>query len=162
MIPLVGTHVRHCDGSRVRVLAEQLPPNKHNRRRFIVEFASGSTLTVTEDELSALPPTARTSDPGTSHKAATRAAIKAESNKALLLIAHAEAGSRGLTGDEIETATGKPYQSIGPRRPALEEAGLVRKAIGDNGRLVERNDKQVYVITPMGDIEANRLKKEAS
>lgn len=105
-------------------------------------------------------PSSRSTDPETSQRAATKAAINAASNRARLLIAHHEAGQHGLTGDDIEAATGIAYQAIGPRRPSLERAGLVAKAIGDDGQYITRNDKQVYRITSRGAIEARRLQRE--
>ena len=95
-------------------------------------------------------PLARTTDPAASHQAATRAATFAESNRAKVLIAHADAGPRGLTGDELEEATKRPYESLGPRRPSLERAGLIVKVTDEFGHALQRNKKQVYRVTPAG------------
>jgi hypothetical protein len=98
------------------------------------------------------PPATRTraTDPTTSLDAAARAATVAMSNRMLCLHAHVYAGDRGLTGTELATATGRPYEAIGPRRPSLEQAGLIRKATGLSGGLRRRGGKQVYVVTPAG------------
>lgn len=94
--------------------------------------------------------TARASDPATAHEAAARAATGELTNRMLCLHAHVYAGARGLTGDELENATGRPYEAIGPRRPSLEQAGLLRKATTVDGQLRKRGGKQVYVVTAAG------------
>lgn len=95
-------------------------------------------------------PTARASDPATAHDAASRAAVVELTHRMLCLHAHVYAGATGLTGSELENATGRPYEAIGPRRPSLEKAGLIRKATTADGRLRRRGGKQVYVATAAG------------
>ena len=107
-------------------------------------------------------PLARTTDPAASHQAASRAAIFAESNRAKVLIAHADAGPRGLTGDELEEATKRPYESLGPRRPSLERAGLIVKVTDDLGNDVQRNKKQVYRVTIAGEHMAQQWRTESA
>ncbi|MCB0967722.1 MAG: hypothetical protein KDB37_12875 [Ilumatobacter sp.] len=94
--------------------------------------------------------TARPSDPATSHEAAQRASTHELSDRLLCLKAHVYAGDRGLNGDELELRTGRPYESLGPRRPDLEKAGLLTKATTTGGKPLKRNRKQVYVATPAG------------
>jgi hypothetical protein len=137
--------IQHLSGGRVRV-------------------QWGTTeLTVSRDRLRRnvdVSTSARHTDPNTSHQAARRAAHSAVSNSDMCLIAHAEAGTRGLNGDELEAKTGRPYQTIGPRRPDLERAGYVEQATTADGVPIERNNKQVYRITDAGHREATRIKRE--
>ena len=114
-------------------------------------------------------PRARTSDPASAHQAAHRARSNAAINADRCLLAHGHAGTTGLTGDELEQVTGIAYQTIGPRRPALEDAGLIAKARDHDGRLLRRtnrkgNPEQVYVITAAGrdEIAARQLTEAAS
>lgn len=97
---------------------------------------------------------ARTTDPDTSHDAARK--VNVHGDTWLLLRLHVEAGERGLTGDDIETVSGRPYQSLGPRRPWLVEAGWVA-ATGD-----KRNGKGVYTATPAGVEAWNRQNSGAA
>ena len=94
--------------------------------------------------------TARPSDPATSHEAARRASTHELSDRLLCLRAHVFAGARGLNGDELEKVTGRPYESLGPRRRPLEQAALIAKATTTAGTLLKRNRKQVYVATAAG------------
>jgi len=100
-------------------------------------------------------PLARTSDPQTAHDAANVAKSAAAHNRIKALHAHAAAGEHGLTGDELELATGLPYEVIGPRRPALEAEGLIVKA-GVTRPNRRGNAQQVYVITEAGRAVADR------
>ena len=71
-------------------------------------------------------PTARATDPETSHQAARRAASKAQTHRALalrVLRAHPD----GLTDWELADRTGVMQTSIGVRRHELVKAGLVVK-----------------------------------
>ena len=99
-------------------------------------------------------PAARATDPDTAVAAARKAQTTAAKNRLICLRAHAEAPN-GLTGDELAEATGLPYETIGPRRPGLERAGLVEKAEHEDGRPMRRpnndgNAVQVYRITEAG------------
>lgn len=110
----------------------------------------------------------RTLDPTTSHQAAEKVRNRTKADTELVLVAHARAGARGLTGDELEQATGRPYQSVGPRRPALEkQLGYIAKRTDATGRVVTRtnrrgNSETVYAITPAGLAAARRLLEVAS
>ena len=99
---------------------------------------------------------ARITDPVTSHMAAKRANGKAAADAEAVLQAHAEAGERGLTGEELELAMRRPYQSVGPRRPGLERQGLLIKAgTRTNSR---GNTETVYRITRAGLQAAQQLR----
>ena len=90
---------------------------------------------------------ARNTDPATAHEAAQRARHNAATNSDRCLAAHQAAGEHGLNGDELADATGLPYQTIGPRRPALEAQGLIVKAVDRSGARIKRDHKQVYRAT---------------
>lgn len=66
------------------------------------------------------------------------------------------------TGWELEKATGRPYQSVGPRRPSLEAAGLLVKAQGVRRTNARGNAEQVYRITADGLRAAARLLEVAA
>jgi hypothetical protein len=91
-----------------------------------------------------------TTDPETAHEAARMAARHTKADTELVLQAHHRAGELGLTGSELEAATGRPYSSIGPRRPGLVEAGLIGKAVGQRRPNARGNSEQVYVCSPLG------------
>lgn len=73
-------------------------------------------------------PTARRTDPWTSHEAARRASKGAKSNRMAALIALREHGP--LTDFELAEITGVAQTSIGVRRGELVKAGLVEKVPG--------------------------------
>lgn len=106
-------------------------------------------------------PVARLTDPETAHEAAHRARSRSAADADLVLKAHARAGEQGLTGYELEKATGRPYQSVGPRRPALEAAGLIVKAQGVRRPNARGNAEQVYRITADGMAAARLLEVAA-
>ena len=99
-------------------------------------------------------PLARTSDPQTAHDAANVAKSSTAANRLRVLIAHRDAGERGLTGDELAAATGEPYAVIGPRRPSLAEDGLI---VATNVRRPSNRGvmQQVFCITEAGRITAD-------
>jgi hypothetical protein len=107
-------------------------------------------------------PRARNSDPQTAHQAAARARSTAALNRDRCLIAHADAGDEGLTGEELAAATGLEYATIGPRRPRLEDDGLLVKGRRDGCEWTRPNARgnaqQVYVATAAGLVEAARLR----
>ena len=100
-------------------------------------------------------PLARTSDPQSAHDAANVARSSAAANRMRVLIAHRDAGERGLTGDELAAATQLPYSVIGPRRPSLEADGLI---YATNVRRPSNRGvmQQVYAITEAGRVTADR------
>jgi len=100
-------------------------------------------------------PVARHTDPATAHDAANVAKSNAAHNRLKVLLAHYEAGERGLTGDELEQATGLPYETLGPRRPALEADGLI-VATGTRRPNRRGNMQAVYRITEAGRVVAER------
>jgi hypothetical protein len=69
-----------------------------------------------------VPPRARRTDPATAHDAARHATPGATLDSWLVLAAHL-AAERGLTGDELAAATGRKYESVGPRRKPLTDIG---------------------------------------
>lgn len=104
-------------------------------------------------------PIARATDPATSHDAASTAKLAAAKNRITVLLAHEAAGADGLTGDELEQATGLDYETVGPRRPWLVDNGF----LAFNGvRRPNRkgNAEQVYTITAAGVDMARRLRAE--
>jgi hypothetical protein len=112
-------------------------------------------LLVKEGDLSTGMPVARRTDPHTAHTAAAKASKVVTEARRLVLKAHYDAGEYGLTGEELEEATGRPYESVGPRRPWLEGAGWIRKsALRRPNRA--GNMMQVYTITPTGCTEVER------
>lgn len=70
-------------------------------------------------------PIARNTDPQAAHDAAARAAHDYTFDQWLVLAAHV--ASRDLNGDELGAVCGRPYQSVGPRRPALERNRLIEE-----------------------------------
>lgn len=106
-------------------------------------------------------PAARSTDPSTSHDAARRASSRAAADSELVLLAHADAGERGLTGYELAAATGRWYSSVGPRRPGLERLGLIAKVTGLRRENDRGNPEQVYRITHAGKAEALRIRSAA-
>ena len=79
-----------------------------------------------------------------------------------MLCAHADAGEHGLTGNELETVTGRPYAKLGPRRPALEAAGLVEKVFKTPSQPVRRDGQQVYRCTPLGYEHATAVRRRGA
>jgi hypothetical protein len=75
-------------------------------------------------------PPARHDAPATSHAAARAIAPRAPSQRDQVLYAIRQAGARGLTDDEGESALGIRPQSYTPRRGELAREGL----IVDSGR----------------------------
>lgn len=114
-------------------------------------------------ELPPAVPVARRTDPGTSYAAAATARRSASENRDAVLLAHDTAGPAGLSGEQLGDVTGLPYQTIGPRRPALEDAGYIAKARTEGGKPLTRpnvrgNPEQVYVITAAGSAAAATLR----
>jgi predicted deacylase len=70
-------------------------------------------------------PTARATDPTTSHDAATRATTRQASDCALVLDVHRQ-HPEGLTDFELAAHTGRQQTSLGVRRNELRKAGLIR------------------------------------
>ena len=102
------------------------------------------------NHLPAPAPRARNTDPQPSHDAATNATHHAHDDQTIVLQAHANAGQRGLTGNELAETTGRDYSKIGPRRPALERDGFVEKAFGEDGKRMRRGGQGVYRVTAKG------------
>lgn len=141
-----------------------------DRGKLILQPPSGPPILVDPTNVKPLPtvapigkakPLARSTDPDASHAAAKRAKTSAQADEDALLIAHADAGDHGMTGDDIGRVFGS-YESVGPRRPRLERAGLVEKVLDDEGQQIKRNRKGVYRITTRGRIEADRLRRESA
>lgn len=104
-------------------------------------------------------PTARATDPRTSHEAAASVRPRAGSSRARALVALAAAGTSGLTDFELADRTGVPQTSIGVRRKELTRAGLVEptelRRPSPSG-----TPALVWVITPLGELEARRVAHE--
>lgn len=106
------------------------------------EESAGRKAAAVPPPVPAPPAHARNTDPAPAHEAAAR--VNVHGDAWLVLRAHVEAGERGLTGDDLEAATGRRYSNIGPRRPWLEAQGWVAPT-GD-----KRGGKGVYVATAEG------------
>ena len=119
-----------------------------------------SASAITSPRVMADAPRARLSDPATAHEAAARALPWASVARWIVLCAHADAGERGLTGNELEQATGKPYAKLGPRRPALEAEGLVEKVYKTPSQPVRREGQQVYRCTELGYEHARAIRNQ--
>ena len=87
---------------------------------------------------------ARNTDPAAAHQAAARANANVSFDTWLVLAAHIAAGEHGMTGDDFPKRTGRPYQSLGPRRPWLVNAGWVELTDA------KRKAKGVYRATDAG------------
>jgi hypothetical protein len=74
-----------------------------------------------------LVPTARHSDPETSHQAAALAEPRAKTNRAYALRLLLEAGANGLTDFELAERSGIAQTSIGVRRGELVKQGLAAR-----------------------------------
>lgn len=103
---------------------------------WVIESADGVRHEAAESVLLvALAPTARRTDPATSHQAADRAAGHAQADRERVLALLAERGP--LTDFELAALTGRKQTSIGVRRGELVKAGLVREydrtGISDTG-----------------------------
>ena len=143
---IVHEHVTAAGG--VAWLAPQYAPGVSATREGAAGHAPASALP-------AHPPTAnaRNTDPAPAHDAARK--VNVHGDTWLVLREHVEAGESGLTGDDLAAVTGRPYESVGPRRPWLVEQGWVA-ATGDR-----RGGKGVYVATPAG-VAAWKHQREAA
>ena len=130
----------------------------HDSRYFLATSDTGLVAWVCD---TSVVPAARVTDPSTSHEAARRASSRAAADAELVLLAHADAGERGLTGSELEAATRRSYSVIGPRRPGLERLGLIAKVNGMRRENDRGNPEQVYRITGSGRDEAARIRAAA-
>lgn len=128
--------------------------------RVVIEGAGGGRITVPRSMLVDDTPRARNSDPHTAHLAAQRVNLTADRD--LVLRCHVEAGLEGLTGDELALSACRPYESIGPRRPALEQAGYIAKVPGSRRKNRNGNAEQVYAITEAGQREWRRICTEGA
>ena len=107
-------------------------------------------------------PTARASDPDTSHQAGARAKLTAGHGRRLALEALAAAHRAdhvypgGMTDFELAAVTGIQATSVGKRRLELQRAGLVAKT--DLHRLSPSGSPSiVWAITPAGLAEATEV-----
>lgn len=83
-------------------------------------------------------PTARKSDPSTSHAAARSVKKVAPTHRDLALKTLRKAGRKGLTDFELADVVGVRQTSIGVRRGELASLGLVEKVTDRNGSVVTR------------------------
>ena len=93
-------------------------------------------------------PTARASDPGTSHAAAATASLRAATDRALVLRIHQQWTS-GLTDFELAELAGRQQTSLGVRRGDLRKAGLIRDS-GLKRPAPSGSPATVWVITDEG------------
>jgi hypothetical protein len=75
-----------------------------------------------------LVPTARQSDPDTSHEAASRVAPKASTDRLRVLHCLQDAGAQGKTDFELAEELGGLQTSLGVRRGELVKLGLVENS----------------------------------
>jgi hypothetical protein len=100
-------------------------------------------------------PTARASDPGTSHTAAARASVRAATDRALVLRIHQQ-WTAGLTDFELAELAGRQQTSLGVRRGDLRKAGLIRDS-GLKRPAPSGSPATVWIITEEGRaIDAGR------
>jgi len=71
------------------------------------------------------PPTARVTDPETSHEAAADAAPNAHTDRANVLVMHYRHRHSGLTDYELAAKMERQQNSVGKRRGELRDAGLI-------------------------------------
>ena len=93
-------------------------------------------------------PTARASDPATSHAAAATASLRAATDRALVLRIHQQYTS-GLTDFELADLAGRQQTSLGVRRGDLRKAGLIRDS-GLKRPAPSGTPATVWVITDEG------------
>ena len=108
-------------------------------------------------------PTARRTDPLTSHMAAIDARFKANNHRRTALLALLEHGN--LTDYELADKTGLQQNSIGKRRKDCQDAGLVTHYRDDDGNKVKRpapsgSKAYVWTLTDRGEELANQIKRE--
>lgn len=93
-------------------------------------------------------PTARASDPTTSHEAAGKASARVASDRALVLRIH-QRHTSGLTDFELAELAGRQQTSLGVRRGDLCKAGLIRNS-GLRRPAPSGTNATVWVITDLG------------
>lgn len=93
-------------------------------------------------------PTARASDPETSHTAAARASVRAATDRALVLRIHQQ-WTAGLTDFELAEIAGRQQTSLGVRRGDLRKAGLIRDS-GLKRPAPSGSPATVWIITDEG------------
>lgn len=120
----------------------------------LFEIVDGQLQPLVFDE-----PTARATDPVTSHQAAAAVAPRAGTTRARALVALAAAGHRGLTDFELAARTGLGQTSVGVRRKELRDAGLVT-ATDERRPSPSGTPALVWRITDRGALEARRLAHE--
>lgn len=102
-------------------------------------------------------PTARRTDPETSHLAAADAAKTAPAFRTRCLFELEAAGADGLTDFELADRVGSIQTSAGKRRHELMTAGLVEFAWAH--RLTPTGSKaRVWKVTPAGVVAAAKLR----
>jgi hypothetical protein len=109
------THDGHTDWVTVVALAQGT--------RAVVQFRSGSKLTVDASLLGGTPSTHRTNDRDTARTAGERVNLTEGQRKVFLALAGA--GTRGLLDHDHERLNGLIPTSAGKRRLELMQAGLV-------------------------------------
>jgi len=133
-----GDLVRVWDSRRPhRLIATTTVHTTHGTPRpgWIIETPEGVRHTAAQQALTPWAPTARHTDPATSHGAAERATGHAQADRQRVLALLAERGP--LTDFQLADLTGRKQTSIGVRRGELVKAGLVREhdrgGISDTG-----------------------------
>ena len=160
VVEVEGEVVRRGWGRGVAMMVEPFAasdwvPTGGKRPGGVIELWSrllDTTVWVASERVLSFP-MARRTDPGTAHEAARKVSARAASDEALVLRAHEDAGSAGLTGDELAAATGRGYSQIGPRRKELERRGLVAPLVGVRRANCRGNQEQVYVATAAQSLE---------
>ncbi len=139
-------NVGYAQAGEVVTVLETLPGD-----RVRVAYGTVTDLVVPVVTLAPLPPSARSTDPGTSHMAAARATVpmKLYAGQRRALHAIVAAGQRGLNDFELADRTGSKQTSIGVRRGELARAGLVtrsgRRRPSDTGEPAD-----VWIATDLG------------
>lgn len=144
--------LHHGLGPPSTVTVEQQLPGG----RLLVRFANGGTMIVPAHLTG---PTARATDPDTSHAAAVQARAHATRDEELVLRSLAQLGAS--TDHEVAAATGRLQTSLGVRRKALVDQGLVEwsgaKRPTPTGVLA-----RVWRLTEAGERAAALLGREAA
>lgn len=119
--------------------------------RYRVAYGAVKDLIVHASSLQPIAPSARATDPGTSHAAARNASKpwKLYAGQRRALHAIVMAGDRGLNDFELAARTGSKQTSIGVRRGEIAKAGLVRRT-GNTRPSDTLEPADVWVATDLG------------
>lgn len=101
-------------------------------------------------------PTARVTDPQSSHDAAKRVAVTADNNRGIALLAFADHGP--MTHFQLAAVTGKEKDSIGVRAGELRKLHLIEDS-GEKGTTPSGGPCAIWRITDAGRAKARELRE---